>query len=179
MNTRRPHHIWIEQCEAARTIKARFGLKAALSCAVSISMEGIGIAPIFMMPTIAIIRSGRRGSTTRTRVPLAMLRARSALPKPIRQVRNIRIAETPFSPRAFRPPRFDVHGSRKFQARSAISSLQTSNEGRSNWLARDVSLADPTEVAGRGRCARVRGSDRTPRARGHRRRSPRRRPYRT
>ena len=29
MNTRRPHHIWIEQCEAARTIKARFGLKAA------------------------------------------------------------------------------------------------------------------------------------------------------
>jgi DNA-binding SARP family transcriptional activator len=29
MNARKAHHIWIEQCEAAQTIKARFGLKAA------------------------------------------------------------------------------------------------------------------------------------------------------
>jgi hypothetical protein len=29
MNARKAHHIWIEQCEAAKTIKARFGLTAA------------------------------------------------------------------------------------------------------------------------------------------------------
>src|SRR6202045_5501488 len=29
MNARKAHHIWIEQCEAAQTIKARFGLTAA------------------------------------------------------------------------------------------------------------------------------------------------------
>lgn len=29
MNGRKHHEIWIEQCEAARTIKARYGLKAA------------------------------------------------------------------------------------------------------------------------------------------------------
>ena len=29
MNARKAHKIWIEQCEAAQTIKARFGLTAA------------------------------------------------------------------------------------------------------------------------------------------------------
>ena len=29
MTARKAHHIWIEQCEAAQTIKARFGLTAA------------------------------------------------------------------------------------------------------------------------------------------------------
>ena len=29
MNDRKAHQIWIEQCEAARTIKARYGLTAA------------------------------------------------------------------------------------------------------------------------------------------------------
>ena len=29
MNARKAHHIWIEQCEAAQTIKAGFGLTAA------------------------------------------------------------------------------------------------------------------------------------------------------
>ena len=29
MNARKAHHMWIEQCEAAQSIKARFGLKAA------------------------------------------------------------------------------------------------------------------------------------------------------
>jgi hypothetical protein len=29
MNVRKVHNIWIEQCEAAQTIKARFGLTAA------------------------------------------------------------------------------------------------------------------------------------------------------
>jgi hypothetical protein len=29
MNARKAHHIWIEQCEAAQTIKARFGVTAA------------------------------------------------------------------------------------------------------------------------------------------------------
>src|SRR5579863_9172489 len=29
MNVRKAHNIWIEQCEAAQTMKARFGLTAA------------------------------------------------------------------------------------------------------------------------------------------------------
>ena len=29
MNVCKAHHVWIEQCEAAQTIKARFGLTAA------------------------------------------------------------------------------------------------------------------------------------------------------
>ena len=29
MNDRKAHQIWIEQCEAAQTIKARYGLTAA------------------------------------------------------------------------------------------------------------------------------------------------------
>jgi Sec-independent protein translocase protein TatA len=29
VSSRKQHEIWIEQCEAARTIKARYGLKAA------------------------------------------------------------------------------------------------------------------------------------------------------
>src|SRR5271169_2732230 len=34
MNVRKAHKIWIEQCEAAQTIKARFGLTAAFDCLV-------------------------------------------------------------------------------------------------------------------------------------------------
>ena len=34
MNVRKAHNIWIEQCEAARTIRARFGLQAAFDYAV-------------------------------------------------------------------------------------------------------------------------------------------------
>jgi hypothetical protein len=34
MNLRKAHKIWIEQCEAAQTIKARFGLTAAFECLV-------------------------------------------------------------------------------------------------------------------------------------------------
>jgi phosphopantothenate synthetase len=29
MNERKAHHIWIEQCQATHTIKARYGVKAA------------------------------------------------------------------------------------------------------------------------------------------------------
>src|ERR1700733_15141067 len=29
MDTRQAHHIWMEQCEAAHTIKARYGVNAA------------------------------------------------------------------------------------------------------------------------------------------------------
>ena len=29
MSARKAHHIWIEQCEAAQTVRARFGLTAA------------------------------------------------------------------------------------------------------------------------------------------------------
>ena len=34
MNVRKAHNIWIEQCEAAQTIKARFGLTAAFDYVV-------------------------------------------------------------------------------------------------------------------------------------------------
>ena len=34
MSARKHHEIWIEQCEAARTIKARYGLKAAFDYVV-------------------------------------------------------------------------------------------------------------------------------------------------
>ncbi|HUE15179.1 MAG TPA: hypothetical protein VMR25_13495 [Planctomycetaceae bacterium] len=34
MNVRKAHKIWIEQCEAAQTIKARFGLTAAFDYVV-------------------------------------------------------------------------------------------------------------------------------------------------
>src|SRR5450759_4661128 len=34
MNLRKAHNIWIEQCEAAQTIKARFGLTAAFDYVV-------------------------------------------------------------------------------------------------------------------------------------------------
>ena len=35
MNVRKVHKIWIEQCDAAQTIKARFGLTAAFDYLVS------------------------------------------------------------------------------------------------------------------------------------------------
>ena len=34
MNSREAHKIWIEQCEVAQTIRARFGLKAAFDYVV-------------------------------------------------------------------------------------------------------------------------------------------------
>jgi hypothetical protein len=38
MNSQKAHKIWIEQCEAAQTIRARFGLKAAFHYVVSEKM---------------------------------------------------------------------------------------------------------------------------------------------
>jgi hypothetical protein len=35
MNSREAHKIWIEQCEAAQTVKARFGVKAAFDYIVA------------------------------------------------------------------------------------------------------------------------------------------------
>ena len=35
MSTRKLHEIWIEQCEAAESIKARYGLKAAFDYVVA------------------------------------------------------------------------------------------------------------------------------------------------
>ena len=35
MNSREAHKIWIEQCEAAQTVKARFGIKAAFDYIVA------------------------------------------------------------------------------------------------------------------------------------------------
>lgn len=35
MSTRRPHEIWIEQCEATEVIRQRYGLKAAFDYAVA------------------------------------------------------------------------------------------------------------------------------------------------
>ena len=39
MNARQAHRIWIEQCQAARTIKARFGLKAAFDYLVGEKLD--------------------------------------------------------------------------------------------------------------------------------------------
>ena len=45
MNARRAHDIWSEQCEAAQTIKARFGLAAAFDYLVGEkSMNFVGAA---------------------------------------------------------------------------------------------------------------------------------------
>jgi hypothetical protein len=35
MNTRKPHEIWIEQCEVTSVIRQRYGLKAAFDYAVA------------------------------------------------------------------------------------------------------------------------------------------------
>jgi len=44
MNVRKPHKIWIEQCEAAKTIKARFGLTAAFDYLVDEKLMSLASA---------------------------------------------------------------------------------------------------------------------------------------
>ena len=44
MNVRKAHNIWIEQCEAAQTIKARFGLTAAFDYLVGEKLMSFAIA---------------------------------------------------------------------------------------------------------------------------------------
>jgi hypothetical protein len=44
MNSRQVHKIWIEQCEAAKTIRARFGLKAAFDYVVGEKMMSFASA---------------------------------------------------------------------------------------------------------------------------------------
>ena len=44
MNSRQAHKIWIEQCEAAKTIRARFGLKAAFDHVVGEKMMSFASA---------------------------------------------------------------------------------------------------------------------------------------
>jgi hypothetical protein len=44
MNVRKPHKIWIEQCEAAKTIKARFGLTAAFDYLVGEKLMSLASA---------------------------------------------------------------------------------------------------------------------------------------
>lgn len=45
MNARKAYRIWIEQCEAAQTIKARFGLKAAFDYLVGEKLVNfVGVA---------------------------------------------------------------------------------------------------------------------------------------
>jgi len=45
MNVRKAHKIWIEQCEAAQTIKARFGLTAAFDYVVGENLMNYASAP--------------------------------------------------------------------------------------------------------------------------------------
>ena len=45
MNVRKAHKIWIEQCEAAQTIKARFGLMAAFDYLVGEKLMSFASAP--------------------------------------------------------------------------------------------------------------------------------------
>ena len=44
MNVRNAHKIWIEQCDAAQTIKTRFGLAAALDYLVGEKLMNFAIA---------------------------------------------------------------------------------------------------------------------------------------
>ncbi len=44
MNVRKAHKIWIEQCEAAQTIKARFGLTAAFDYLVGEKLMSVASA---------------------------------------------------------------------------------------------------------------------------------------
>jgi hypothetical protein len=44
MNVRKVHKIWIEQCDAAQTIKARFGLTAAFDYLVGEKLMSFAIA---------------------------------------------------------------------------------------------------------------------------------------
>jgi hypothetical protein len=44
MNSRQAHKIWIEQCEAAQAIRARFGLKAAFDYVVGEKMMSFASA---------------------------------------------------------------------------------------------------------------------------------------
>ena len=44
MNVRKAHKIWIEQCDAAQTIKARFGLTAAFDYIVGEKLLNFAIA---------------------------------------------------------------------------------------------------------------------------------------
>ena len=44
MNVRKAHNIWIEQCEAAQTIKARFGLTAAFDYLVGEKLTSLASA---------------------------------------------------------------------------------------------------------------------------------------
>jgi hypothetical protein len=44
MNVRKAHKIWIEQCEAAKTIKARFGLTAAFDYLVGEKLMSLASA---------------------------------------------------------------------------------------------------------------------------------------
>ena len=45
MNIRKAHKIWIEPCEAAQTIKARFGLTAAFDYVVGENLMNYASAP--------------------------------------------------------------------------------------------------------------------------------------
>ncbi len=46
MAERKAHQIWIEQCEAVQTIKARFGLKAAFDYIVGEKLQNFAEASL-------------------------------------------------------------------------------------------------------------------------------------
>jgi len=45
VGARKHHEIWLEQCEAAQTIKARYGLKAAFDYVVGEKLIGLPALP--------------------------------------------------------------------------------------------------------------------------------------
>ncbi|MFZ1092681.1 MAG: hypothetical protein WAN75_26250 [Xanthobacteraceae bacterium] len=67
MNSREAHKIWIEQCEAAQTVKARFGIKAAFDYIVAEKLINFAEAAshhrAFAQDTIALwhLRQRRQG----------------------------------------------------------------------------------------------------------------------
>ena len=48
---RKAHHIWVEQCEAAKAVKARFGLKAAFDYIVGEKLLNLAESLASTIPT--------------------------------------------------------------------------------------------------------------------------------
>jgi hypothetical protein len=107
---RKPHQVWIEQCEAAQTIRARFGLKAAFDYIVGEKLPNFAeaaanygdfarelprfvseVRQLFAPDEIAVIA---RVSCRVERDAAASLIRKRALPRATRQVSGVPIAES-------------------------------------------------------------------------------------
>lgn len=82
MNAGKPHQIWIEQCEAAQTIRERYGLEAAFDYAVGEKLMNFASAahdhPAFVSELPRFVSEVRRMfSAEEIRTQLARLECRN------------------------------------------------------------------------------------------------------